>query len=50
MELDKEIKEKWPELAIRKDVITHQDNTRPHTSLVTRKKLLELVWEVLSHP
>ena len=30
MELDKEIKEKWPELATREDVIFHQDNARPH--------------------
>ena len=42
MKLDKEIKEKRPELATRKGVIFHQDNVRPHTSLVTRKKLLDL--------
>ena len=40
MKLDKEIKEKWLELATRKGVIIHQDNVRPHTSLVTCKKLL----------
>ena len=34
----------------RKGVIFHQDNARPHTSLVTRKKLLELGWEVMPHP
>ena len=50
MKLDKKIKEKRPELATRKDVIFHQDNARPHTSLVTRKKLLELDWEVMTHP
>ena len=50
MELDKEIKEKRPELAIREGVIFHQDNARPDTSLVTRKKLLELGWEVMPHP
>ena len=50
MKLDKEIKEKRPELANRKVVIFHQDNARPHTSLVTRKKLLELGWEVMPHP
>ena len=33
MKLDKEIKEKRPELATRKGVIFHQDNVRPHTSL-----------------
>ena len=50
MKLDKEIKEKQPELATSKGVIFHQDNLRPHTSLVTRKKLLELGWEVMPHP
>ena len=50
MKLDREIKEKRPELATRKDVIFHQDNARPHTFLVTRKKLLELGWEVMPHP
>ena len=49
MKLDKEIKEQRPELATRIYVIFHQDNTRPHTSLVTCKKLLELGWEVMSH-
>ena len=43
MILDKEIKEKRPELATRRGVIFHQDNARPHTSLVTR-------WEVMPHP
>ena len=42
MKLDKEIKEKRPELATHKGVIFHQDNARPHTSLVAGKKLLEL--------
>ena len=50
LKLDKEIKEKRPELETRKDVIFHQDNARPHTSLVTRKKLLELGWEVMPLP
>ena len=49
MKLDKEIKEKRLELATRKGVIFHQDNARPHTSLLTRKKLLELSWEVMPH-
>ena len=31
MKLDKEIKEKRPELATRKGVIVHEDNARPHT-------------------
>ena len=50
MKLDKEIKRKRRELATRKGVIFHQDNARPHTSLVTRKKLLELGWEVMPLP
>ena len=50
MKLDKEIREKRPELETRKGVIFHQDIARPHTSLVTRKKLLELGWEVMPHP
>ena len=50
MKLDKEIKEKCPELATRKGVIFHQDNARPHTYLVTRKKLLQLGWEIMLHP
>ena len=50
MKLDKEMKEKRAELATRKGVIFHQDNARPHTSLVTRKKLLELGWKVMPHP
>ena len=47
--MDEEIKEKQPELASRKGVIFHQNNARPYTSLVTRKKLLELIWEVIPH-
>ena len=50
MKLDKKIKEKRPELAPRRGVILHQVNARPHTSLVTCKKLLELSWEVMPHP
>ena len=50
MNLDKEIKEKRPELTTRKGVIFHHDNAKPYTSLVTRKKLLELSWEVMPHP
>lgn len=48
--LDEEIKKKRPELANRKGVIFHHDNARPHTSLVTRQKLLRLGWEVMPHP
>ena len=42
MKLDKGIKEKLPELAIRKSAPFHQDYARQYTSLVTCKKLLEL--------
>ena len=42
--------EKCPELVNRKCIIFHQDNTRPHVSLMTRQKLLQLVWEVLILP
>ena len=50
MKFDKEIEEKRSGLATRKGVIFNKDNARPHTSLVTRKKLLELGWEVMPHP
>ena len=39
-----------PELVNRKCIIFHQDNTRPHASLMTKQKLLQLGWEVLIHP
>ena len=42
--------EKHPELANRKCIIFHQGNRRPHVSLMTRQKLLQLGWEVLIHP
>ena len=50
MKLNNEIKEKRPELATFTGVIFHQDKARPHTSLVTRKKLLEFGWEVMPYP
>ncbi|GFX17821.1 histone-lysine N-methyltransferase SETMAR [Trichonephila clavipes] len=40
------INQKGPELANRRGVVFHQDNARPHTSLVTCQKL----WKVLTHP
>ena len=44
------MKEKWPELVNRKDVIFHHANAIPHTSLATCQKLLRLVWEMMLHP
>ncbi|GFX87766.1 mariner transposase [Trichonephila clavipes] len=35
------IDQKWPELANRRGIVLHQDNARPHTSVVTRQKLWE---------
>ncbi|GFT29525.1 histone-lysine N-methyltransferase SETMAR [Trichonephila clavipes] len=40
----------WPELANRRGIVFHQDNARPHTSVVIHQNLWELVWEVLMHP
>ncbi|GFU00211.1 putative DD34D transposase [Trichonephila clavipes] len=44
------IDQKRPELANRRGVVFHQDNARPHTSVVTLQNLWELGWEVLMHP
>lgn len=30
--------------------VLHQDNVRPHTSLVTSNKLLSFGWDLLDHP
>ena len=49
-ELKTAIEQKRPEIANRKGVMFHQNNARPHVSLITRQKLLELGWDVLSHP
>ncbi|GFV65863.1 putative DD34D transposase [Trichonephila clavipes] len=34
--------QKRPELANRRGVMFHQDNAKPHTSVMTRQKFLEL--------
>ena len=44
------LNKKCPASVNRKHIIFHQDNKRPHISLMTRQKLLELGWEVLIHP
>ncbi|GFV01626.1 histone-lysine N-methyltransferase SETMAR [Trichonephila clavipes] len=44
------IDQKSPELANKRGVMFHQDNARPHTSVVTRQNLWELDWEILMHP
>lgn len=41
---------KQPELIIRKGIIFHHDNAKPHTSLMAHQKLRELAWEVLMYP
>lgn len=46
--LNEAIAEKRPELINRKEVIFHHDNARPHSSLMTREKLLELGWECVA--
>ena len=43
------LNEKCPELVNRKCIISHQDSARPHISLMTGQKLLQLGWEVLIH-
>ena len=48
--LNDSLKQKRPELINRKGIVFHHDNARPHTSLVTRQKLLQLEWDVLPHP
>ncbi|GFU87693.1 putative DD34D transposase [Trichonephila clavipes] len=42
--------QKQPELAYRRGVVFHRDNTTPHTSVVTRLKLRQLGWVVLMYP
>lgn len=44
------IAKKRPEKANRRGISFHHDNARPHTSLITRQKLLDFSWDVLPHP
>ncbi|GFX78310.1 histone-lysine N-methyltransferase SETMAR [Trichonephila clavipes] len=48
--LNDAVQQKRSELINRKGVVFHQDNARPHTSLVTRQKLLQLEWDTMPHP
>ena len=48
--LNAALMQKRPPLINRYRIVFHQDNARPHTSLVTRQKLLDLGWEILLHP
>lgn len=48
--LNEAIAKKRPEISNRKGVVSHHGNARPHTSLMTRQKLTDLGWEVLTHP
>ncbi|GFY28523.1 probable RNA-directed DNA polymerase from transposon X-element [Trichonephila clavipes] len=42
------IDQKRPELTNRRGVVFHQNNARPHTSVVTLQKLWELGWEIFN--
>ena len=42
-------KQNHPQLVSRKHTSFHQENIRPHVSLMTRQKLLQFGWEVLIH-
>ena len=46
---DAELKKKWPHLA-KKKVLFHHDNAPDHSSAIAMAKLVELRYELLSHP
>ncbi|GFT24873.1 histone-lysine N-methyltransferase SETMAR [Trichonephila clavipes] len=48
--LNDAFQQKRSELIKRKGTVFQQDNARPHTSLVTRQKLLQLEWDTMPHP
>ncbi|GFU16048.1 histone-lysine N-methyltransferase SETMAR [Trichonephila clavipes] len=48
--LNDALQQKRSELINRKGVVFHQDNARPHTSLITHQKLLHLEWDTMPHP
>ncbi|GFV50749.1 histone-lysine N-methyltransferase SETMAR [Trichonephila clavipes] len=48
--LNDALQQKRSELINRKGVVFHIDNARPHTSLVTRQKFLQLEWDTMPHP
>ncbi|GFW15923.1 histone-lysine N-methyltransferase SETMAR [Trichonephila clavipes] len=45
--LNDALQQKRSELINRKGVVFNQGNARPHTSLVTRQKLLQLEWDTM---
>ncbi|GFT01945.1 histone-lysine N-methyltransferase SETMAR [Trichonephila clavipes] len=48
--LNNALQQKRSELINRKGVMFHQDNAKPHTSLVTHQKLLQFEWDTMPHP
>lgn len=48
--LNEDLLQDRPELIDRKNMVFHRDNARHHISFLSRQKLLELEWTVLSHP
>lgn len=41
---------KQPALTNRNKVVFLQDNARPHTAILTQKKIVQLKWDLLPHP